>query len=35
MDRTLGDAGTVVLFSVTQGILAAAGSRLGASLRRN
>jgi hypothetical protein len=28
-------AGTVVLFSVTQGILAAAGSRIGARLRRN
>ena len=35
MDRSLGDVGTVVLFSVTQGILAAAGSRLGARLRRN
>lgn len=35
MDRTLGDAGTVVLFSMAQGILAAAGSRLVASLRRN
>jgi hypothetical protein len=35
MNRSLGDVGTVVLFSVTQGILAAAGSRLGARLRRN
>lgn len=35
MDRSLGDAGTIVLFSVTQGILAAAGSRIGARLRSN
>lgn len=35
MSRQIGNAGTVVLFSVTQGILAAAGSRLGAHLRRN
>jgi uncharacterized membrane protein YeaQ/YmgE (transglycosylase-associated protein family) len=35
LNQSLGDAGAVVLFSVTQGILAAAGSRLGARLRRN
>lgn len=35
LNRSLGDAGAVVLFSITQGILAAAGSRLGARLRRN
>jgi hypothetical protein len=35
MDRSLGDAGVVLLFSLAQGILAAAGSRLIASLRRN
>jgi hypothetical protein len=35
MNRTLGDAGTIVLFSVTQGILAAAGSRIGARVRSN
>jgi hypothetical protein len=35
MSGSLGNAGTVVLFSVAQGILAAAGSRLGARLRRN
>jgi hypothetical protein len=35
MGHSLGDAGAVVLFSVTQGILAAAGSRVGASLHRN
>jgi hypothetical protein len=34
MNQSLGDAGAVVLFSVSQGILAAAGSRLGAALRR-
>jgi hypothetical protein len=35
MDQSLGDTATVVLFSLTQGILAAAGSRLVASLRRD
>ena len=33
MGRSLGDAGTVLLFSMTQGILAAAGSGLGARIR--
>ena len=33
MGQSIGNAGTVVLFSVVQGILAAAGSRLGARLR--
>jgi hypothetical protein len=35
MNQSLGDSATVVLFSVTQGIVAAAGSRLGTRLRRN
>jgi outer membrane lipoprotein SlyB len=34
LTASFGGAGTVVLFSVTQGIFAAAGSRLGAALRR-
>jgi hypothetical protein len=34
MGQSLGNAGAIVLFSVTQGILAAAGSRIGAALRR-
>jgi hypothetical protein len=33
LNQSLGNAGAVVLFSVTQGILAAAGSRIGAALR--
>lgn len=35
MNQSLGDVGTVVLFSATQGILAAAGSRLVTGLRRD
>ena len=35
MGRSLGNAGTIVLFSVTQGIVAAAGSLIGARLRSN
>jgi hypothetical protein len=35
MGQQIGRVGTVVLFSVTQGILAAAGSRLVAGLRRD
>jgi hypothetical protein len=35
MGQSLGNAGTVVLFSVTQGILAAAGSRIGSRLARS
>jgi hypothetical protein len=35
MGQSLGNVGTVVLFSVAQGILAAAGSRIGARLRGN
>jgi len=34
MGQSLGNAGAVLLFSVTQGILAAAGSRIGARLTR-
>jgi hypothetical protein len=34
MGQSLGNAGTVVLFSVVQGMLAAAGSRLVARVRR-
>ena len=35
MNRSIGNVGTLVLFSVTQGILAAAGSRLVVKLRRD
>jgi hypothetical protein len=35
LDQPLGNAGAVLLFSVTQGILAAAGSRLTAHLRQD
>jgi hypothetical protein len=35
MNQTIGNGGTLVLFSVTQGILAAFGSRIGAQLRGN
>lgn len=35
LGQTLGNAGTVLLFSVTQGILAAAGSRLVAGMTRD
>jgi hypothetical protein len=35
MSQSLGDAGTLVLFSVTQGIRAAAGSRLVARMARH